>query len=185
MGKDAHPHLTPGHGGRLSLLGCGCQCISRKPSNRWRCSGLAFHPSHPTALCSFLLTYPPHQTMLPWAPAASPTTLLPAPASSLFPLTPVFLLHLQETELCLSALKHYHSFSQITTVAISFVLTIIQTLLCSPSLPSSQIYPNPHYFGTKPIFRLHSIYFHAYCSLGKGSSPFLRQYKNLDFYKGL
>lgn len=101
MGKDAHPHLTPGHGGRLSLLGCACQCISRKPSNRWRCSGLAFHPSHPTALCSFLLTYPPHQTMLPWAPAASPTTLLPAPASSLFPLTPVFLLHLQETELCL------------------------------------------------------------------------------------
>lgn len=87
MEKGGHPQLTPGHSGRPSLLGCDCQCISRKPPGRWGCSGLAFHPSHPTALCSFLLTYPLCQTMLPWTPAASPTTHLPAPAPSLSPLS--------------------------------------------------------------------------------------------------
>lgn len=111
MEKGGHPQLTPHHGGRPSLLGCDW-----KPSGRWKCSGLAFHPSHPTALSSFLLTYPPRQTMLPWTPPASPITHLPAPASRLFPLTPACLLHLQETELWLTAAKHHHSFSQITTV---------------------------------------------------------------------
>lgn len=140
--KGGHPQLTSGRGGRPSPLGCDCQCISRKPSGTWRCSGLAFHPSHPTAPCGFLPTYPPLQTMRSRAsPTTSPTTHLPVPASSLFPLTPDFLLHLQETELWLSAPEYHHSFSQITTVTISFVLTIIQTPLCSPSLPDLSQFP--------------------------------------------
>lgn len=85
MEKGGHPQLTPGHGARPSLLGIECQCISRKPSGRWRCSGLALHPSHPTALCSFLLTYPPCQTMAPMDPTC--LTHNPPPCTSIKPVS--------------------------------------------------------------------------------------------------
>lgn len=104
---------------------------------RWRCSGLAFHPSHPTALHSFLLTYQPHQTMLPWTQRASPTTL-PAPASSLFPLTSAFLLHLQETELWPSAPKHRQSSSEITTFLL-YSSSFKHSCVLPPSLPPRSI----------------------------------------------
>lgn len=85
MEKGGHPQLTSGRGGRPSPLGCDCQCISRKPSGTWRCTGLAFHPSHPTAPCGFLPTYLPLQTMLPCF--THNLTHNPPPCSSIKPVS--------------------------------------------------------------------------------------------------
>lgn len=94
-----HPQLASGHGSRPSPFGCDCQCISGNASGRWGCSGLSF--------CLSSLLPPPHlptpQSILPSYPLAWCTTHIPTPASSLFPLTLTFLLHLRETGLWLSA----------------------------------------------------------------------------------
>lgn len=134
--EGGHPQLASGRGSRPPPLGCEC---SRKASSRWGCSGLFLHPSHPTASCCLLPTCNPrnHTPVVPTSLIHNPPPRTRTKLVSSF----VFLLHLQETELWLSARKHHHPFPQITTVTTSFILTLIQTQLCAPYLPDISRFP--------------------------------------------